>query len=51
MTGQPDVDWAEQAAYRADAARTDAQWYRSVASRLARPADRLLVDGLPGIER
>jgi len=44
MAGQPDVDWAEQAAYLADAARTDAEWYRSLASRLARPADRLLVD-------
>ena len=44
MAGQPDVDWAEQAAYLADAARTDAEWYRSVANRLARPADRLLVD-------
>jgi SAM-dependent methyltransferase len=44
MTGQPDVDWAEQAAYLADAARTDAEWYRSVASRLVRPTDRLLVD-------
>lgn len=44
MEGQPDVDWAEQVAYLSDAARTDAEWYRSVASRLVRPNDRLLVD-------
>ena len=44
MNGQPDVDWAEQAAYLADAARTDADWYRSVAGRLVRATDRLLVD-------
>ncbi|MGH8825338.1 MAG: class I SAM-dependent methyltransferase [Jiangellaceae bacterium] len=44
MSGQPDIDWAEQAAYLSQAARTDADWYRSVASRLVRPTDRLLVD-------
>jgi len=44
MSGQPDVDWAEQVGHLAEAARTDAEWYRSVAGNLARSSDRLLVD-------
>jgi SAM-dependent methyltransferase len=42
--GDYDIDWSEHSDHLAAAARTDAEWYSTVAADLVRPADRLLVD-------
>jgi SAM-dependent methyltransferase len=39
-----DIDWTEAADRLAAAARTDEDWYRSVAATLVRPGDRIAVD-------
>ncbi len=44
MSNEYDIDWAEHAEHLAHAARTDAQWYTTIAAELTRSTDRLLVD-------
>jgi SAM-dependent methyltransferase len=44
VTDAFDIDWTEAADRLATAARTDEDWYRSVATLLARPGDRVAVD-------
>jgi SAM-dependent methyltransferase len=44
VSGAYEIDWAEHAEHLAVAARTDAEWYATVAAVLARPTDRLLAD-------
>lgn len=39
-----DIDWAEHTEHLAAAARSDAEWYSTVAADLIRPNDRLVVD-------
>jgi SAM-dependent methyltransferase len=44
MTDPFDVDWTDAADRLAASAHSDADWYRSVAAALVRPADRVAVD-------
>lgn len=44
VSGNYDIDWSEHIDHLAAAARTDAEWYATMAADLVRPADRLVVD-------